>query len=63
AYLGLIASALWRCFRSAAKPRCAVCGAGLLCYAAMAFFSISTCITAPFVWLLLSLCSRDEKDG
>ena len=63
AYLGLLASALCRCFRRASEPRYAVCGAGLLCYAAMAFFSISTCITAPYVWLLLALCETDEKDG
>ncbi len=63
AYLGLLGISLARCFRRAAEPRFAVCGAGLLCYAAMACFSISTCITAPYVWLLLALCSYDEKYG
>jgi len=63
AYAGLLGTALARCFRRAAEPRYAVCGAGLLCYAAMAFFSISTCITAPYVWMLLALCSQNEKDG
>lgn len=58
AYLALLGTALARCFRRADEPRCAVCGAGLLCYAAMACFSISTCITAPYVWLLLALCAK-----
>lgn len=61
AYLVLLATALLRCFRQARNARYALCGIGLLCYAAMAFFSISTCITAPFVWLLLALCNPHEK--
>lgn len=63
AYLGLLGGALLRCFRRAGEPRMAVCGAALLCYAAMAFFSISTCITAPYVWLLLAVVLSDEIDG
>ena len=55
AYLGLLGTALLRCLRRAEEPRFAICGAGLLCYAAMAFFSVSCCITAPYVWLLLAL--------
>lgn len=54
AYLALIVLALVRCFRLAREPRFALCGAGLLCYAVSAMFSISTCITAPYVWLLLA---------
>lgn len=61
AYLALLGAALARCFRRAAEPRFAVCGAGLLCYAAMAFFSVSTCVTAPFVWLLLALCAQKRN--
>ncbi len=61
AYLVLLAMALLHCFRRASEPRCALCGVGLLCYAAMAVFSISTCITAPFVWLLLALCNPHEN--
>lgn len=60
AYLALLACAFVRCFRRAPSPEYAVCGAGLLCYGAMAMFSVSTCITAPYVWMLLSLV---EKDG
>lgn len=63
AYLALLGTALLRCFRRAGEPRFAVCGAGLLCYAAMACFSVSTCITAPYVWLLLSLTGRDAGEG
>ena len=63
AYLALLALALRRCFRNAERPRLAICGAGLLCYAAMALFSISTCITAPYVWLLCAVVQRDEIDG
>lgn len=62
AYLALLAAALARCFRRAGDVRYALCGVGLLCYAAMAFFSISTCITAPYVWLLLALCNPHEKN-
>ena len=58
AYLALLALALARCFRRAQEPRFAVCGMGLLCCAAMACFSISTCITAPYIWLLLALCDQ-----
>lgn len=62
AYLALLILALARCFRRAEKPRYALCGAGLLCYAAMAFFSISTCITAPYVWLLFTIvCEKRRK--
>ena len=53
----LLGAALARCFRRAEEPRFALCGAALLAYAAMAFFSIATPITAPFVWLLLALAS------
>ena len=63
AYLGLLGTTLSRCFRRAEEPRYAVCGAGLLCCAAMAFFSISTCITAPYVWLLLALCAEKKNEG
>ena len=66
AYLALLGRALARCFRRADAPEYAVCGAGLLCYGAMAMFSVSTCITAPYVWLLLSLVREDgivQKDG
>ena len=62
AYLGLLAVSLTRCFRRARRERYAVCGMGLLCYAAMAPFSISSCITAPYVWLLLVLCNLDDSD-
>ena len=55
AYLALLSLALARCFRRAQEPRYAICGAGLLCYAAMALFSVSTCITAPYLWLLLAV--------
>jgi len=61
AYLALLGSALLRCFRRAREPAFALCGAGLLCYAAMAPFSISTCITAPYVWLLLALAAQREQ--
>ena len=62
AYLALLIAAIVRCYRRAADTRWAVCGVGLVCYAAMACFSIATCITAPYVWLLLSLCVGAEND-
>lgn len=61
AYLALLCAALARCFRRAQEPRYALCGAGLLCYGAMAMFSVSTCITAPYLWLLLALVQKDEE--
>lgn len=62
AYLALLACALVRCFRRADAPEYAVYGAGLLCYGAMAMFSVSTCITAPYIWMLLSLAQGDKID-
>ncbi|MBE6909336.1 MAG: O-antigen ligase family protein [Ruminococcaceae bacterium] len=62
AYLGLLLCALARCFRRAEEARFAICGTALLCYGAMAMFSISTCITAPYVWLLLAIVQGDEND-
>ena len=59
AYLALLACALARCFRRAEAPEYAICGAGLLCYGVMAVFSVSTCITAPYLWMLLSLVEND----
>ncbi len=61
AYLALFFGALAYCFRHARDAQCALCGAGLLCYAAMALFSVSTCITAPYVWMLAALVHKDEK--
>jgi len=63
AYLALLGTALARCFRRAGEDaRFVLCGAGLLCYAAMALFSVSMCITAPYVWMLLSIVHKDEID-
>ncbi len=62
AYLGILGCSLARCFRHPAEPRLVLCGAGLLCYAAMAFFSISTCITAPYVWLLLAVAQGGAEE-
>ena len=62
AYLALLGYALARCFRRADAPEYAVCGAGLLCYGAMAMFSVSTCITAPYVWMLFALAQGDKID-
>ena len=61
AYFALGAAALIRCFCAARSPRYAILGAALLCYAAAAWFSISTCITAPYVWMLVSLCDPDKN--
>lgn len=61
AYLALLGAALVRCFRRAEEPKYALCGAGLLCYAAMALFSVSTCITAFCVWMLLAVVHKDEN--
>lgn len=62
AYLALLACAFVRCFRRADTPEGAVCGTGLLCCGAMAMFSVSTCITAPYIWILLALAQGDKID-
>lgn len=61
AYLALLFAALARCFLRAEEPVCALCGAGLLCYGAMALFSVSTCITAPYIWLLFAVVHKGKK--
>lgn len=60
AYLVLLGAGIVRCFQRAGEARFAICGMGLLCYASMAMFSVSTCITAPYVWMLLALVQKDE---
>lgn len=60
AFLALPALALWRAYRNAESDRCAVVGAALVCYAVMAFFSVATCITSVFLWLLLAVLARKE---
>lgn len=60
AFLALPALALWQAYRNAESDRCAVVGAALVCYAVMAFFSVATCITSVFLWLLLAVLAREE---
>ena len=60
AFLALPALALWRAYRNAERGRCAVAGAALVCYAVMAFFSVATCITGVYLWLLLAILAREE---
>ena len=63
-YVALLGLSIVRCFRRAEDSVCAIAGTGLLCYAAMAAVSVSCCITAPYVWLLLALSRRGgEADG
>ena len=60
AFLALLALALHRAFRYAESDRYAVAGTALICYAVMAFFSVATCITGVFLWLLLALLLPQE---
>lgn len=60
AYLVLLALALCRCIRRIREPRFAVCGALLVSYAAMAAFSVTTCITAPYLWLTLAIIAKND---
>ncbi|MBR7150180.1 MAG: O-antigen ligase family protein [Oscillospiraceae bacterium] len=60
-FLALLLLALRRCYQKAAQDRFALCGAALLCYGAMAFFSVSTCITTVYLWLLLAIIARRGK--
>lgn len=61
AFLLLLILALRRAWRGADRTRCAVCGAALLCYAVMAIFSVATCITSVYLWLLLALLARERE--
>ena len=63
AFLALSALALRRAARSAGTDCGAICGAVLLCFLAQAFFSVSTCITDAYLWLLLALLARRSDDA
>ena len=68
AFLALLALGLSRAYRSAERDRCAVAGAALLCYAVTTFFSVATCITSVYLWLLLAILApkrgkRERKVG
>ncbi|QNL44062.1 O-antigen ligase family protein [Oscillibacter hominis] len=59
AYLGaLAASALRWARRAASDAAAAVLGGGILCYCIQAFFGISSCITAPALWLMWGLLEQ-----
>ena len=58
-FLALLAFALRRAYRGAESGRCAVAGTALVCYAVMAFFSVATCITSVYLWLLLAVLARE----
>lgn len=59
AFLALVALSLRRLWRGASRTRCAVCIAVLVCYAVMALFSVATCITSVYLWLLLAVAARE----
>ncbi len=59
-YLTLLSLALWRCVKRINEPHFAICGAVLAAYAAMAFFSVTTCITAPYLWLTLAIIAKND---
>ncbi len=61
AFLALPALALLRSYRCAESDLHAVTGTALLCYAAMAFFSVSCCITGVYLWLLLAMLAPKER--
>ena len=60
-FLLLCALALHRCCQNAHSRHMAVCAAVLLCYLIQACFSVSTCITAIYLWLLLAVISVDAQ--
>lgn len=62
AFLALIFLALRRAFRRAGSDTAAIAGTALLCYLVMAFFSVETCITGSFLWLLLALLARESGE-
>lgn len=61
AYLTLLGLALCRCVKRIREPRFAICSAVLVSYAAMAAFSVTTCITSPYLWLTLAIIAKDDS--
>jgi len=60
-FLTLLGLALRLAYQNAENDRCAVAGAALVCYAVMAFFSVATCITSVYLWLLLAMVAREKQ--
>lgn len=60
AYLALLFLALRRCLLHLRKPRFAIALALLVPYCAMAAVSVSTCITAPYLWLTLAVIAKND---
>lgn len=59
AFLVLLFLALRRAYR-AASNRTAIAGSALVCGLVMAFFTVSTCITDSFLYLLLAVLAAEE---
>lgn len=60
AFLVLLALSLRRAWSGAERARTAVCGTALLCYLVMALFSVASCITSIYLWLLLALLAQER---
>lgn len=61
AFLVLLALVLRSTLRNAHSDHTAIVGTALICYLVMAFFTVSTCITSSYLWLLLALLAREAR--
>lgn len=62
AYLALLVSAAARWYENRGGAARTVCGAACCAYLAQAFFGVSMCLNAPFLWIALAcVCSSKEE--
>lgn len=59
--LALISSAVSFFRQASVNHQVLICGAGVLCYSIQIFFSYSTCIVAPFFWVLWGMLHYEQK--
>lgn len=56
AYFAALVCLAWKWIKYAGHhTNAAICGCAVLCYCVQAFFGMSSCITAPYFWMLLGM--------
>ncbi|MBR4231689.1 MAG: O-antigen ligase family protein, partial [Oscillospiraceae bacterium] len=63
AYLSALAACAVVWYRTAEDPAAAVAGGAVLFYCIQAFFGISMCLSAPYMWLALGILLRAGSPG
>lgn len=59
AYLAVLVYLAWEWIRNGVKDtRITICGCSILCYCIQAFFGMSSCMTAPYFWMVLGMLSH-----